>query len=189
MNDPQSALLPRRKVVAGGLAALAVGLHQAPAADARILLARGMTGGGLAKLDGGAEPRLAHFSLFASAMQMPEGNTLFLGKIQWVEAATGVHLESTAITQCVALDDRPDGAQIRGQMTMNGEGDYPFIIHAFDSSLPGTGKDALMLEVDGPQAREETDAPTDGGDPVYATTATLVGGDFQWIIVDAELPD
>lgn len=188
MNIPGSALLPRRKVVAGGLAALVVGLHQAPAAEARFLLARGMTGGGLLKLDRGVEPQLAHFSLFASAMQMPEGNTLFLGKIQWIEAATGLHLESTAITQCVALEDRPDGAQIRGRMTINGEGDYPFIIHAFDSALPGTGKDALMIEVDGPRAREESDV-SGSGDPVYGTTATVVAGDFQWIIVDAELPN
>lgn len=189
MNVPRPTSLPRRKVLAGGLAALAVGLHAAPRAEARYILARGMTGGGLAKLDDGAEPQLAHFSLFASAMQMPEGNTIFLGKIQWIEAASGVHLESTEITQCVALEDRPDGAQIRGRMTMNGEGDYPFIIHAFDSSLPGTGKDAIMLEVDGPRAREETEAAVQGGEAVYATTATLVGGDFQWIIVDAELPD
>lgn len=189
MSIQRPTSLPRRKVLAGGLAALAVGIHQAPAAEARFILARGMTGGGLAKLDSGSEPRLAHFSLFASAMQMPEGNTLFLGKIQWIEAATGLHLESTSITQCVALEDRPDGAQIRGRMMLNGEGDYPFVIHGFDSALPGTGKDTLMLEVDGPLAREETDADASTGDPVYATTATVVAGDFQWIIVDAELPD
>jgi hypothetical protein len=188
MATQRPTSLPRRKVIAGGLAALAGGFAIAAPAEARAILARGMTGGGLAKLDGGTEPRLAHFSLFASAMQMPEGNTLFLGKIQWVEAASSLHLESTAITQCVALEERPDGAQIRGRMTMNGEGDYPFIIHAFDSALPGTGKDTLMLEVDGPLAREETEANSSSDDPVYATTATIVAGDFQWIIVDAELP-
>ena len=188
MKLPRPTTLPRRKVVAGGLAALALGFQTPAVSEARPMLARGMAGGGLARLESGGSQPLAQFSLFASAMQLPEGNTLFLGKILWVEAGAGLQLESTEITQCVALEDRPDGAQIRGRMTVNGEGDYPFVIHAFDSSLPGTGKDSIMIEVDGRLARELTETDSEAIEPAYTATASIVAGDFQWIIADIDLP-
>ena len=179
--------LPRRMVLAAGLAA-AFGLSRVPGADARFIMARGMTGGGLARFDAGDEPGLAHFSLFASSMQLPEGTTLFLGAIRWIEAATGLRLESTEITQCTPLPNRTDGAEIRGRMTVNGEGNYPFVIHAFDSGAPGAGRDAITLEVNGPRAREGAEAES-AADFTYEATAALVAGDMQWVIVDAALPD
>jgi hypothetical protein len=187
MSPRLSAPLSRRTALAAGLVA-ALGITQAPGADARYIMARGMTGGGLAKFDAGEEPGLAHFSLFASSMQLPEGTTLFLGTIRWIEAATGLRLESTEITQCRPLRDRADGAEIRGRMSANGEGSYPFVIHAFDTGGPGSGQDAIRLDVNGEDARdgEEQASPSDF---TYEVTAALVAGDVQWVIVDATLPD
>ena len=187
MIPSSSSPLPRRTVLAAGLAA-ALGLSRAPGVDARFILSRGMTGGGLARFDAGEEPGLAHFSLFASSMQLPEGTTLFLGTIRWIEAATGLRLESTEIGQCSPLPDRADGAEIRGRMSVNGEGSYPFVIEAFDTGLPGSGQDAITIEVNGPKAREGDTSESQDSDFTYEARATLVAGDFAWVIADAELP-
>ncbi len=184
-----SAPLPRRRVLAGSLAALALlGAVEPRPAEARIILTRGMTGGGLVKLEGGGEPALAHFSLFASSMQFPEGDRLVLGTIQWIEAGSGLQLVTTEVTQCIPMEDQADGADIRGRMSVNGEGNYPFVLHAIDSGAPGSGLDAIELEINGPNAREGTEAESNGSDFIYQVSGTLVAGDFQWIIVDAEIP-
>jgi hypothetical protein len=187
MSSRFPAPLPRRTVVAAGLAAMVLGLPHAPGAEARFILARGMTGGGLAKLNGDGAPRLANFSLFASSMQFPEGNTLFLGAIRWIEAGTGFRLESLEITQCSPMTDRSDGAEIRGRMSVNGKGSYPFVIHAIDGGEPGSGLDAIELDVNGPKARTGTVEPGTT-DLTYQVTATLVAGDVNWLIVDADMP-
>ena len=186
MNPRLAAPLSRRTALAAGLVA-ALGLSRAPGADARLALVRGMTGGGLAKIDAGDEPALANFSLFASAMQFPEGNTLFLGSIRWIEAGTGLRIESTEITQCQPLEDRPDGAEIRGRMTVNGEGDYPFVIRAFDSGEPGSGVDAIEIDVNGADAREGISDEDGDPDVTYQVRASLAAGNLQWLIVDAPL--
>ena len=189
MYENRRTSLSRRKAVAAGLAALAVGTQLPSPAKARVMLLRGMAGGGLAKLDGGDEPRLANLSLAASAMQFPEGNTLFLGRIQWTEAGTGLVLASTEVSQCIPVAGRNDGAEIRGRMSVNGEGDYPFVIEAFDTGQPGSGQDAITIEVNGPRAREGATTEAQESDFTYEATATLVAGDFAWVVADAELPD
>lgn len=184
---PRPMSLPRRKVVAAGLAALAVGAGSARNADARIAMLRGMTGGGLAQFEGGAEPVLVNFSLFASAIQFAEGNTLVIGSVRWVEATTGLTLETIEVTQCRPMQDRPDGADIRGRMRVNGEGDFPFVLHAIDAGGPGSGIDAIRLEVNGRTTEEESTAEPADSDFVYNVAASLVAGDCQWIIADAEI--
>ena len=188
MDRRQPSSLSRRKAVAGGLAALALGFARPDRTDARVLFLRGMAGGGLAKLDGGEEPRLANLSLAASAMQFPEGNTLFLGRIQWIEAGTGLALASTEVSQCIPIEGRSDGAEIRGRMSVNGEGSYPFVIEAFDTGLPGSGQDAITIEVNGPKGREGDTSESQDSEFTYEARAPLVAGDFAWVIADAELP-
>jgi hypothetical protein len=187
MNLPSRSGLTRRKVAAAGLAALALGLPRPPNAAARVMFTRGMTGGGLAQLEGEA-PRLAHFSLFASAIQFPDGNTLVLGSIAWAEPASGLQLVTTRVVSCVPMADQPAGAEIRGAMKVNGEQELPFVFQAIDAGLPGAGLDALRLEVNTPYAREGSDIDTNDTDFSYEAEATLAAGDFQWIIVDTELP-
>lgn len=181
------ASLPRRKVMAAGLAALAMGAAPVRHADARIMLSRGMTGGGMVRLDGD-EPELANFSIFASAIQFPEGGSLVLGTVRWIESGSGLRLQSTEVTVCRPMRDRPDGAEIRGRMNVNGEGGFPFLIHAIDAGAPGAGLDAIRLDVNGPEARADS---TEGEDLNfrYEASASLVAGDLQWVIVDTELPD
>jgi len=186
----QSGYSPRRrKIVAGGLAALALSLSAAPDAAARVILQRGMSGGGLAQLDGSEDPRLAKFGLFASAMQLPEGTTLVLGAIQWIEAGTDLELRSIEVTQCIPVANRTDGDEVRGRMAVNGEGDYPFVIRAIDSGPPGSASDRIEIEVNTSAAREGAATAPSDEDFVYSAGGNLVAGDFQWLIADISLPE
>ena len=187
MNPRRATSLSRRKAVAAGLAALVVGTPRPERAAARAILQRGMSGGGLARLEGD-DPRLANFSLFASAMQLPEGTTIFLGLIQWIEAGVDLRLQSTEVSQCIPIEGRSDGAEIRGRLKVNDEGDYPFVIQAFDTGGPGSGLDSIRIEVNGPDARQGAAAPASDDEFTYEATASVVAGDFQWIVVDVEIP-
>src|SRR4051794_41487395 len=101
--------LPRRQVLAAGLGAMAVATIGSREVSARVILQRGMSGGGLAQLEGSEEPRLANFGLFASSMQLPEGTALVLGAMQWLEAGTDLEIERIENTQCIPRD-QPAGA-------------------------------------------------------------------------------
>ena len=189
MNEPFSSLLPRRQMLAAGAGALTLFVPKAQGVATRIILQRGMSGGGLAQLEGGEEPRLANFGLFASSLLLPDGTTLVLGGIQWIEAGTDFQLQSSLVTQCIPLADRADGADIRGRMQVNGEGDYPFVIRAIDAGRPGSALDRIEIEVNTPTAREgATGAASDDGF-TYEAAGNLVAGDFQWIINDIPMAE
>jgi hypothetical protein len=153
----------------------------------RVILQRGMSGGGLAQLENGDEPRLANFGLFASSMQLPEGTTLVLGAIQWIEAGTGFQLQSLEVTQCQPLEGRSDGAEVRGRMQVNGEGDYPFVARVIDGGSPGSALDRIEIEVNTPNAQEGAVAAEGDDAFTYEAAGNLVGGDVQWIIADIEV--
>ena len=179
--------LGRRRVLTAGIGALALALPRAQEAAARTILQRGMSGGGLAQLDGGVEPRLANFGVFASAVQLPEGTALVLGTIQWSEAGTDLLLQSLEVTQCVPASDRADTAEVRGRMQVNGEGDYPFIVRVTDAGRPGSALDRIEVEVNTPAAREGAASPASDEDFIYEAGGNLIAGDFQWVIADIEL--
>jgi hypothetical protein len=183
MNRQFQALLPRRQMFAAGAGALALVVPKAQGVATRIILQRGMSGGGMAQLEGGDEPRLANFGLFASSLQLPDGTTLVLGGIQWIEAGSDFQLQSSEVSQCISLADSADGADIRGRMQVNGEGDYPFVIRAFDAGRPGSALDRIEIEVNTPAALEGADPGSDETF-TYEAAGNLVAGDFQWIIND-----
>src|SRR5215211_7323780 len=107
--------LARRRVLAAGLGAMAFATIGSRDVSARLILQRGMSGGGLAQLEGSDEPRLANFGLFASSVQLPEGTPLVLGAIQWLEAGTDLQLQSIEVTQCIPSNDRASAAEVRGR--------------------------------------------------------------------------
>jgi hypothetical protein len=179
--------LGRRRVLAAGVGALALVLPQAQEAAARTILQRGMSGGGLAQLEGGDEPRLANFGVFASAVQLPEGTALVLGTIQWSEAGTDLLLQSLEVTQCVPSSDRAETAEVRGRMQVNGEGDYPFIVRVTDAGRPGSALDRIEVEVNTAAAREGAGTPPSDEEFVYEAAGNLIAGDFQWVVADIEL--
>lgn len=178
--------LPRRSVLAAGVVAAVAAAVGRPDASARAIFQRGMSGGGLAQVEGEGPPQLANFGLFASAMQLPDGNTLVLGQIQWIEVGSDFRLQSTQVLSCVPTQDRPDGAEVRGRMSANGEGDYPFVIRAMDSGLPGSGLDRVEIGVNTDAARQGADPPSDD-EFAYEVAAAVVAGDLQWIVADIDL--
>src|SRR5918999_5430127 len=146
--------LARRGVLAASLGAMVLATVGSRDASARLIQQRGMSGGGLAQLEGTEEPRLANFGLFASSLQLPEGTSLVLGALQWLEAGTDLQLQSIENTQCIPRNDRASAAEVRGRMQVNGEGDYPFVIWATDGGRPGSALDRIEIQVNTPAARE-----------------------------------
>jgi len=179
--------MPRRRVLVAGLGAMALAVPNVRDASARMIRQRGMSGGGLAQIDGSEEPRLANFGLFASAVQLPDGTALVLGRIQWIEAGTDLQLQSLDVTQCEPMETRADGAEVRGRMQVNGEGDYPFVARAIDSGRPGSALDRIEIEVNTAAAREGSTDDASDEDFEYVVAGNLVAGDIQWIIADIEL--
>ena len=184
MDADSRPSLARRQVLAVGAGALAFVVPKAQGVTTRTMLQRGMSGGGLAQLEGSEEPRLANFGLFASSVQLPEGTTLVLGAIQWIEAGTDLQLQSLEVTQCIPSSDRASAAEVRGRMQVNGEGDYPFVIWATDAGRPGSALDRIEIEVNTPAALEGTPSEASDDTFVYEAAGSLVAGDIQWIIND-----
>jgi hypothetical protein len=187
MMSSTRTVIGRRGVLAAGLGTLATAMPAAAQITARLILQRGMSGGGLAQLEGGEDPRLANFGLFASSVQMPEGTTLVLGAINWLEAGTDLQLQSIEVVQCIPLPNRSDGAEVRGRMMVNGEGDYPFVIRAFDGGRPGSALDRIEIEVNTDAARAGTSTAPSPDAFTYEAAGNLVAGDLQWIIADIEV--
>jgi hypothetical protein len=183
---PSRVSVARREVLAAGAGALAFAMPKFQVA-VRTILQRGMSGGGLAQLDGSDEPRLANFGLFASAVQLSEGTTLVLGSIQWLEAGTDLQLQSLEVTQCQPLANRGDGAEIRGRMQVNGEGDFPFVVRAIDGGRPGSALDRVEIEVNTAAARSGASSEPSDESYSYVAGGNLVAGDVQWIIADINL--
>ena len=155
--------LARRRVLAAGLGAMALATIGSRDVSARVILQRGMSGGGLAQLEGSEEPRLANFGLFASSLQLPEGTPLVLGAMQWLEAGTDLQLQSIEITQCIPSDDRASAAEVRGRLQVNGEGDYPFVVWATDGGRqapPWTGSRSRSIPRPRVKAQQGSPATT-----------------------------
>ncbi|HLL50641.1 MAG TPA: hypothetical protein VK356_08240 [Thermomicrobiales bacterium] len=184
MEEHSRRSLVRRGVLAAGIGALALAVPKPPDAAARVILQRGMSGGGLAQLEGSEEPRLANFGLFASSVQLPEGTTLVLGAIQWSEAGTDLQMQSLDVTQCIPSNDRASTAEVRGRMQVNGEGDYPFVIWATDGGRPGSALDRIEIQVNTPTALEGAESQFSDNTFVYEAVGNLVAGDVQWVIAD-----
>lgn len=176
--------IARRGVLAAGIGALALAVPRPPDAAARVILQRGMSGGGLVQLEGSEEPRLANFGLFASSVQLPEGTTLVLGAIQWSEAGTDLQLQSLDVAQCIPSSDRASTAEVRGRMQVNGEGDYPFVIWATDGGRPGSALDLIEIQVNTSAALDGAETQPSDDTFVYQAAGNLIAGDFQWVIAD-----
>jgi hypothetical protein len=189
MNSERRATYPRRKAVAAGIAATVATVLGVRGVDARLVLMRGVTGGGLAKIDNVPEPGLANLSIFASAMQMPEGDTVFVGQVRWVEAGSGLTLESIEIAECIPFGDHPGARRVSGRMTVNGAGDYPFVMRTLDDGDPGAGRDTIELEVNGAAVGDQIPAEVTIGEGTYAASARLVAGDFQLLSYDMGTAD
>lgn len=144
-----------------------------------IVCVPGIVGGGVVQTASGE----AHVSLFASRLVVAgaTGEEPVTGAIMWLDPTwedTGLVLESTRIDYYAPVPGLDGGREIRGEMTANGEGAYPFVLLAVDSGLPGSGQDRVTLAV-GTFAEGEAEAASDFG---YSAEGAVVGGDLQLLI-------
>ncbi len=91
---------------------------------------------------------------------------------------------ASEVTQCVPIPGRTDGAEVRGRMQVNGEGDYPFVARAMDGGAPGSALDRVELEVNTGGALDGDAAPGCDDEFTCSASGNLVAGDVQWIIAD-----
>lgn len=176
----------RREVMAAGAAALALGLVAPAAVSASSLLLNGMAGGGLAKWESGE----AQVSVFVSQVQVSDAvQELFIGRIQWVDEAAEVTLETTNLTAYETMTDNAGGRIVRGLMQVNGAGSYPFLLHVIDGGPPGKGADTFDLKVGGavPGATAWQGVAGNAPNFAYAAAGHLATGDFEWLSVNAKL--
>ena len=186
MVDSRGSQWTRRSVTTAALASV-VGLAvDRPAAAVVIMRQRGMAGGGLVRLEEGR----ANLSLVATRLILPEDAGEFVvGSVRWV-ASGGPSLASTAVTGYDQLPSSAgeEGRRIRGTMSVDGAGDYPFVLDVFDAGPPGSGKDRLVLAVGDaivPEAGATPTPPSDDGFG-YAAAGMLATGDFQDVDFDIE---
>src|SRR5687767_16018725 len=120
MDAHSRRTLVRRGVLSAGIGALALAVPKPQDAAARVILQRGMSGGGLAQLEGSEEPRLANFGLFASPVQLPEGTRRVLGATQWLGAGTVRRRQGIEVTRRFPSNDRRSRAGGPGRMQFKG---------------------------------------------------------------------
>jgi hypothetical protein len=177
--------MDRRSAVAGLLAGATVLALPQRASAGRVVVQRGIVGGGFAQF----ELSDANFSLFASRLIFDEGNLeVVAGRVLWVDAPAGLTMTSTEVTGYRPLEIPPDQGQAReifGKMSVNDEGEYPFYAVVVDAGSPGSGLDTVTLRVgDGAQTVESA-TPVAGLGFTYAAAGPIIIGDVQ--LIDLEI--
>lgn len=180
----QTTRRTRRGAIAASAGALVL-LGAAMAPDARAQRASigsgGIAGGGIAATANGE----AQFSLFGSRLLLGDDDEpTFFGRVQWVDSSLGVALESTDIVSYGPPKDDPDARELRGSMSVDGAGSYPFVLRALDVGGPGEGLDTIVLTVGTEAAAGTPSVATPAGDFAYSVEATVSAGDLQLLSFD-----
>jgi hypothetical protein len=178
-------LVDRRMAIGGALIG-GVGLAL-PSRQSRIVTQRGMVGGGLVQFEQGE----ANFSLFVSRLIFSGDDAeVVVGSLIWVDDAEGRTLRSTAITEYNVPEAQPEQGvlrQIRGTMSVDEEGEYPFELDVTDVDLPGSAQDLVVLKVgDGARASENA-TPISGAGFSYMASGMVATGDIQELDVEFDL--
>jgi hypothetical protein len=178
-------LVDRRMAIGGALVG-AVGLAL-PSRQSRIVTQRGMVGGGLVQFEQGE----ANFSLFVSRLIFSGDDAeVVVGSVIWVDDTEGRTLRSTAITEYIVPEVQPEQGvlrQIRGTMSVDEEGEYPFELDVTDVDLPGSARDTVVLKV-GDGARTSANAtPVSDIGFSYMASGMVATGDIQELDVDMNL--
>lgn len=129
----------------------------------------GLTGGGVVSTATGE----AQLVLFASRLEV-DADDPAAGFVRWLapgEGDTTLTLESVGTIAYGLVDDDDQAREIRGTMTVNGAGAYPFALRAVDFGTAEVGRDTASIRVGSSLA--------EGSDFGYQEEGTIVGGDLQ----------
>ena len=178
-------LVDRRMAIGGALVG-AVGLAL-PNRQSRILTQRGMVGGGLVQFEQGE----ANFSLSVSRLIFSGDDAeVVVGSVIWVDVAEGRTLRSTAITEYNVPEVQPEQGvlrQIRGTMSVDEEGEFPFQLDVNDVNLPGSAQDTVVLNVGDGASASENATPVSGAGFSYMASGMVATGDIQELDVEIDL--
>jgi hypothetical protein len=152
----------------------------------RVVVQRGMVGGGLARFDQGE----AHFSLFASRLIFDEDNLeVVAGSVFWADGPAELTMTSTEVTGYNVLEDQPGQGQSRqiiGTMRVNGQAEYPFELVVTDAGTPGSELDTVTLMVGDSVQVSELASPAAGFGFRYLAAGPIVTGDIQEIDLEID---
>jgi hypothetical protein len=182
----RSAPLNRRFAI-GAAAAAAAGLALPRSQTrGRVVTQRGMIGGGLAQF----ELSEAQFSAFGSRLIFDDGQEVILGSFIWVDAPSGFTFVGTGISAYEVIDIPPElgeGRRTRGTVSVNGEGEYPFVFEVYDAGPPGAGLDSVVLTVGDGAVTAEGATPVTGTGFSYAAAGPIVVGDMHDVDIEVDL--
>ena len=180
--------MDRRSVVAGVLAGAAAFALPYRASAGRVVVQRGIVGGGFVQFARGK----AQFSLFASRVIFAEENREeIVGSVLWVDAPAGLTMTSTAVTGYRVLEVPPEQGQARelvGTMRVNEDAAYPFSAVVIDAGTPGSGLDTVSLSVGDGARTVDSATPVAGHGFSYTAAGAISSGDVHVIEFDVGTP-
>ena len=174
-----------RRATLGAALAGAAGLALPRETWARVIIQRGMAGGGFLQLEHGE----ATFSLFASRMIFEdEKKEVIVGSVLWVDSPDGPALTSTRVTDYeVRESDVGESRRILGWMTVGDDDrELPFILDVVDVAFPGAGNDTVILTVGDGAGVAEPGTPVPSYGFSYTASGTLNAGDIQDVDFNVE---
>lgn len=135
----------------------------------------GITGGGVVATATGD----AHVSLFGTRLEVGGQQEAGppLGAVHWTDPGAGLEFASVTVTHYGWVPDQEQAREIRGTMSLNGSGAYPFVLRAVDAGPPGSGEDTVALTVGDNVAVGEEPTGVD-----YIASGPLVGGDVELLL-------
>lgn len=182
-ESPGSVSRRRAVTVGAGAALAASGLFVRPAERAGAQAVRtggGVAGGGQVKED----RKRIHFSVFATRFDGEDDEeTVFVGKVQWVDSVANVSVVSKTIEFYGPLEDGGENErEIRGTAIVNSVDteEIPFVVRLADEDVPGSGNDTIMLYLG------EVGSEDPMTDSRYSFGGKLDIGDIQ--LVSFEIP-
>jgi hypothetical protein len=139
----------------------------------------GIAGGGTVDYGGGEATLIAFASRLRVSKKHPQKSQL-LGRVQWVDEAQNLRLESTQITTYGPPSDDASAREVQGLARVNGHEDVPFILRA--SGVDGPHATVSLRAGDELLVLDEEVLISLAGPPsgiAYDAEGTLVAGGLE----------
>ena len=141
----------------------------------------GIAGGGTILTAKGSVNLMLFASNLLDPPDLPPGTVQPLGRLRWVDPGADLTLESLRIDAYGPMAAVETGRQLAGWTTVNGTGEYPFVLRAIVTDPPEAGRDYVSLlggdAVLGDPATAGVSLPTTGFH--YVVEGYLETGDLQ----------
>jgi hypothetical protein len=141
----------------------------------------GIAGGGSVKTADGV---VANLSVFGTTLSMDDETSRFFGSLILTDD-NGFKLVAFEISNYGPVDGEDDARILEGFATVNDEGRYPFSLKMVAGGFPGSGADAIKLEVEA--NIDESGATPEATELVYSIDAPLETGDITILTFDFDV--